>query len=79
MHLAERLLRNQGFPGLITVSCRHITGENIAVFRQEFLNSPKHENDFLYTYHPNDSKIIISELHSNDEIMRISVIDPKTV
>lgn len=66
---------NQGFPGLITISPRHKKGENIVLFRQEFLSSVRHEKDVLYTYYPTEANIIVSELPSNQEIIRIPVLN----
>lgn len=66
---------NQGFPGLITLSPRHKKGENIVVFRPEFLSSVSHEKDVIYTFYPKEKNIIISEFISNNEIMRISVLN----
>ncbi len=70
-----KYIRDQGFSGIMSLSSRHEAGQNIVLFRKEVLSNANHENDYLYTYYPDNSKIVIYEIKNNKEILVVSVMN----
>lgn len=68
-----KYIRDQGFSGIMSLSCRHKTGKNIVLFRKDVLSNACHENDYFYTYYSNDSKIVVSDIKYNREILAIPI------
>lgn len=68
-----KYIRDQGFSGIMSLSCRHKTGQNIVLFRKEVLSDACHQDDYYYTYYPNGSKIVINEIKNNKEILSVPI------
>lgn len=54
-----RRIHHEGHPGLITMSARHLTGENIAIFNPAVLSDPRF--DCNLTYQLEDGHIIVEK------------------
>lgn len=65
-------LSTEGFPGLIALSARVSSGNNVIVFNKKILQNPKPENDYLYAIFPdNPAKIQIMRYNSREIILEI--------
>jgi hypothetical protein len=68
--VGERIYQ-EGYPGLLTKSARHLEGENVVIFRRKILAEPKHYHDYIYEYHLADNKTLVRTSPTDKIILAI--------
>ena len=68
--VGERLYQ-QGHPGLVTKSARHLDGDNIVIFRRNILAEPQYYQDYAYEYNFQHANTRVKNLQTNEIVLTL--------